>query len=161
MRIIVILIISIIITQNLFSQVRVNGYYRKNGTYVEPHYRSSPNSNPFDNYSYPGNTNPFTGKTSTGNQQTYLENYYFRDNSTKPIRSNLNNSNSYPSNSNQNSVKKTTNNNQNKLNNKSTEEILREYKLEEEQRMKKEEELINNKINQFKKISKKQNQNEN
>ena len=26
------------------AQVHVNGYYRKDGTYVQPHYRSSPNS---------------------------------------------------------------------------------------------------------------------
>lgn len=55
--------------------VHVNGYYRSNGTYVAPHYRSSPNSTPTDNFSYPGNTNPYTGKTATGNVDTYLKNY--------------------------------------------------------------------------------------
>lgn len=58
------------------SQVRVNGYYRKDGTYVRPHYRSSPDGNPYNNYSYPGNTNPYTGKVATGSQSTYLRNYY-------------------------------------------------------------------------------------
>ena len=61
-----------------FSQVKVNGYYRKNGTYVQPHYRSYPDGNPYNNYSFPGNTNPYTGKTSTGNPDTYLNNYYNR-----------------------------------------------------------------------------------
>lgn len=43
----------------------VNGYYRSNGTYVEPHYRSDPNNNRFDNYSSQGNVNPYTGKSGT------------------------------------------------------------------------------------------------
>jgi hypothetical protein len=59
-----------------FCQVRVKGYYRKNGTYVQPHVRSSPDGNPYNNYSYPGNTNPYTGKTASGNESTYLNNYY-------------------------------------------------------------------------------------
>ncbi|MBL7068799.1 MAG: hypothetical protein ISS34_02970 [Candidatus Omnitrophica bacterium] len=43
----------------------VNGYYRKSGTYVSPHYRSNPNSTVRDNYSYYGNRNPSTGKIGT------------------------------------------------------------------------------------------------
>lgn len=45
----------------VFSQVHVKGYYRKNGTYVSPHTRSSPNKTVYDNYSYKGNVNPYTG----------------------------------------------------------------------------------------------------
>lgn len=58
------------------AAVHVNGYYRSNGTYVAPHYRSNPDGNPYNNWSYPGNTNPYTGKTATGNPDTYLKNYY-------------------------------------------------------------------------------------
>ena len=47
-----------------FSQVKVSGYYKKNGTYVEPYYRSSPDNSPYNNYSYPGNINPYTGKVT-------------------------------------------------------------------------------------------------
>jgi len=43
----------------------VNGYYKSNGTYVQPHYRSTPNSTTLDNYSTKGNTNPYTGKKGT------------------------------------------------------------------------------------------------
>lgn len=57
------------------AAVYVNGYYKSNGTYVAPHYRSSPDGNPYNNYSYPGNTNPYTGVTATGNPDTYLKNY--------------------------------------------------------------------------------------
>jgi hypothetical protein len=39
----------------------VNGYYRNDGTYVQPHYRTEPNSVKYDNYSSQGNTNPHNG----------------------------------------------------------------------------------------------------
>lgn len=48
-----------------FAQVSVKGYYRKNGTYVRPHQRTRPNNTVTDNYSYKGNTNPYTGKIGT------------------------------------------------------------------------------------------------
>lgn len=57
---------------------RVRGYYRSDGTYVQPHIRSSPDRSPYNNYSYPGNYNPNTGKSSTGNSDTYLDRYYSR-----------------------------------------------------------------------------------
>jgi hypothetical protein len=40
----------------------VRGYTTKDGKYVEPHYRSDPNGNRYDNWSSKGNTNPYTGK---------------------------------------------------------------------------------------------------
>lgn len=43
----------------------VNGYTRRDGTYVGGHYRSSPNGNFNDNYSTYGNTNPYTGEPGT------------------------------------------------------------------------------------------------
>jgi hypothetical protein len=75
-----IFILLILISQIVIGQVHVNGYYRSNGTYVEPYTRSSPNSNPYDNYSYPGNTNPYTGKTATGDPDIYIKNLYNRNN---------------------------------------------------------------------------------
>lgn len=43
----------------------VRGHYRNNGTYVQPHYRTAPNNNIYDNYSTKGNINPYTGKAGT------------------------------------------------------------------------------------------------
>jgi hypothetical protein len=43
----------------------VRGHVTKNGTYVAPHYRSSPNSTRSDNYSTKGNYNPYTGQAGT------------------------------------------------------------------------------------------------
>ena len=62
----------------------VNGYYRSNGTYVEGYYRSSPDSSPYNNFSYPGNYNPYTGNTAGGNVDTYLNNYDTKDSSSIP-----------------------------------------------------------------------------
>jgi hypothetical protein len=44
-----------------WSDDYVSGYVRSNGTYVAPHYRTSPNATVRDNYSYKGNYNPYTG----------------------------------------------------------------------------------------------------
>ena len=49
----------------LQAQTHVNGYYKSDGTYVQPHYRSNPNSTTLDNWSTKGNTNPHTGKKGT------------------------------------------------------------------------------------------------
>lgn len=54
-------------TVSVAAQVHVRGYYKKNGTYVAPHYRSSPNSSRLDNWSTKGNANPYTGKPGTRN----------------------------------------------------------------------------------------------
>jgi hypothetical protein len=43
----------------------VNGYTRRDGTYVQPHYQTSPNATPYDNYSTRGNINPYTGQPGT------------------------------------------------------------------------------------------------
>jgi hypothetical protein len=62
------IVIVIIVLLGIFSFavavdaiVRVRGYYRQ-GYYVMPYYRSSPNSTKYDNWSTKGNINPFTGQ---------------------------------------------------------------------------------------------------
>ena len=53
------------------SDVYKKGYYRNNGTYVQPHYATRPNNTLMDNYSTRGNVNPYTGKAGTVNPYTY------------------------------------------------------------------------------------------
>jgi hypothetical protein len=53
----------------------VRGYTRRDGTYVAPHQRTSPDRNPYNNYSFPGNYNPNTGRNTPGNSDTYLDRY--------------------------------------------------------------------------------------
>jgi hypothetical protein len=47
------------------GDVYVKGYFRKDGTYVPPHYRSDPDGNLQNNWSTYGNVNPYTGKVGT------------------------------------------------------------------------------------------------
>lgn len=44
------------------GDVWVKPYIRKNGTYVQPHYRTKPDRNTWNNYSTKGNINPYTGQ---------------------------------------------------------------------------------------------------
>lgn len=55
----------ILMAGSAFADVYVSGYTRSDGTYVSPHYRSSPNSSQYDNWSSKGNTNPYTGTRGT------------------------------------------------------------------------------------------------
>ena len=71
------LIILSIVTSLLFSaevfangkggggHVHVNAYTKKDGTYVQPHYRTSPDGTKTNNWSHSGNVNPYTGKVGT------------------------------------------------------------------------------------------------
>lgn len=47
------------------AQVRVRGYTRSDGSYVMPHYRSSPDGSRLNNWSTQGNYNPYTGRQGT------------------------------------------------------------------------------------------------
>jgi len=81
--ILILIIFSLFLSLAFASDdVKVSGYYRKDGTYVKGHYRSSPDSDPTNNWSFPGNVNPYTGKVATGNPETYLKNYYGSDSYT-------------------------------------------------------------------------------
>jgi hypothetical protein len=51
--------------------VYVNGHYNSNGSYTQPHYRTSPNSTQSDNWGTQGNTNPYTGQSGTRPDNTY------------------------------------------------------------------------------------------
>lgn len=55
-------LISLMFFISVNADVHVRGYYRKDGTYVQPHYRSSSNSTKSDNWSTKGNYNPYTGE---------------------------------------------------------------------------------------------------
>ena len=48
-----------------FAETYVRGYTRSDGTYVAPHYRSSPDSSYNNNWSVTPNVNPYTFKYGT------------------------------------------------------------------------------------------------
>ena len=54
------------------TQVMVRGYVKTNGTYVQPHHRTSPNSTVQDNWSTYPNVNPYTGSYRTKSANTYV-----------------------------------------------------------------------------------------
>lgn len=56
------LVVMVAVSVPAVAADRVNRYFRKDGTYVAPHYRSEPNSRRYDNYSSQGNFNPYTGE---------------------------------------------------------------------------------------------------
>lgn len=76
-------ILSLISGSVIARDVHVNGYYRDNGTYVQPHYRTAPDNNVLNNYSTQGNVNPYTGQAGTvnpyGAQQHNNENGYYNN----------------------------------------------------------------------------------
>lgn len=51
------------LAQTNSKHVHVRGYYRSDGTYVQPHYRTAPNNTNIDNFSTQGNVNPYTGQS--------------------------------------------------------------------------------------------------
>ncbi len=67
------------------GDVYVRGHYRSNGTYVQPHYRTAPDSNPWNNYSSKGNVNPYTG--NGGYKNPYSSPSYSSPRSTNPFSS--------------------------------------------------------------------------
>lgn len=70
MKFLLVLLIGVFST-SAFADVYVKGHYRKNGTYVVPHYRSSPNGNKHDNWSTKGNINPHTQKHGSKSPYSY------------------------------------------------------------------------------------------
>ena len=62
MKKVLVAVISLTIISTANATTYVRSHYRTNGTYVQGHYRSSPDGVKWNNYSYSGNTNPFTGK---------------------------------------------------------------------------------------------------
>jgi len=63
-----------------------SGYVKRDGTYVQGHYSTSPNGSRLDNYSTRGNVNPYTGQAGTVNPYGGYNNSY-RANQPPPYNS--------------------------------------------------------------------------
>jgi hypothetical protein len=66
-----ILLVLGFLATSLFADTWVNGYTKKDGTYVPGHWRSDANDTKNDNYSTQGNTNPYTGERGTKRGDDY------------------------------------------------------------------------------------------
>ena len=60
-----VVLLSIFTITTLAADTYVKGYTRKDGTYVRPHYRSTPDKSYNNNWSVRPNVNPYTGKRGT------------------------------------------------------------------------------------------------
>jgi opacity protein-like surface antigen len=78
MTIVAVLVVVCISSLAAEAAVRVRGYSRSNGTYVQPHYRSNPDGNFYNNWSTYPNINPYTGTTGTRRTPSYSESYSWR-----------------------------------------------------------------------------------
>ena len=103
MAILVVTLITMVSVTVANADVHVRGYYRSNGTYVQPHYRSDPDGNRSNNWSTYPNVNPYTGRrgtrrlstevfpnTSLQGKLTYLPVYPSAVPGFKPLRPNPN-----------------------------------------------------------------------
>ena len=63
--------LSLTIASPALADTFVHGYLRQDGTYVQPYWRSDPDGIPQNNFSYPGNLNPYTGKIAPGDPFRY------------------------------------------------------------------------------------------
>ena len=61
-------------TPVLAGDVFVNGHLRSDGTYVQPHMRSAPDSSYNNNWSTSPNVNPYTGQQGTNQPRLYDSN---------------------------------------------------------------------------------------
>lgn len=84
-----------LVSVGCFSQVKVRGYVKKDGTYVQPHVKTSPDGYKYNNYSSYGNINPYTGKMGAKDKPNSTYNYGTYNYNTYNRSSEYNNSKSY------------------------------------------------------------------
>lgn len=77
--VIVLAILLVIPSVLLAGDVRVKGYYRKDGTYVRPHVRSSPDSYKWNNYGPSQNDRELTSPRLRDSDRDGTPNYLDRD----------------------------------------------------------------------------------
>ncbi|MDB5975189.1 MAG: hypothetical protein JWR07_1949 [Nevskia sp.] len=63
----ILLLLTALLAVSAFADEYVQGYLRRDGTYVPGYNRTAPDGNPYNNYSTQGNTNPYTGRPGTVN----------------------------------------------------------------------------------------------
>jgi hypothetical protein len=81
--------VALVSLQQAVADVHVRGYWKQNGTYVQPHWRSNPDGNVYNDWSTYPNVNPHTGKIGTKHiqPQTMIINPYVGSSQTKQIQS--------------------------------------------------------------------------
>jgi hypothetical protein len=65
MKPVIFAISAALFSASALADTYVKPHVTKDGTYVEGHYRTAPNSTRLDNYSTEGNVNPYNGEEGT------------------------------------------------------------------------------------------------
>lgn len=70
---------ALLLAASAFAEdTTVRGHFRKDGTYVAPHHRTTPDSSRANNYGSQGNFNPYTGNVGTVTPYSQPESVYTR-----------------------------------------------------------------------------------
>jgi len=85
MRKIFLIVLVLFFITSLSYAEQVGGYFRKDGTYVPSYERSSPNSTVRDNYSYEGQTNPYTGQEGHHHYRNNPSSEYYGTSSSRRL----------------------------------------------------------------------------
>lgn len=80
-------ILAVLFTVPAYAQVQVDGYYRQNGTYVQPHIRSAPDGIKSNNYGHSGG-NGYASPNSRDNDNDGTPNYQDNDDDNDGISDN-------------------------------------------------------------------------
>ena len=78
-KLLLLLIVLLITSSIVYADVYVPGYYRSDGTYVQPHYRSSPDRYKWNNYGPSRNYYQRMNPRSRDNDNDGLPNYLDMD----------------------------------------------------------------------------------
>jgi hypothetical protein len=84
MRAVILILLTTFFTLPALAQVHVNGYHRKDGTYVQPHIRSSPDGTKSNNYGS-GGGNGYASPDSRDNDNDGTPNYQDSDDNNNGI----------------------------------------------------------------------------
>lgn len=74
---------GLLFSGSALSDTYVQGHYTNNGSYVQPYHRSDSNNTVRDNYSYKGNSNPYTGQSGSNYYRNSPSSSYY---GTQPKR---------------------------------------------------------------------------
>jgi hypothetical protein len=70
------LFLALTVTASLaFADNYVQPHVRQDGTFVQGHYQTAPDRNPYNNYTTQGNSNPYTGQQGTRSPERVQQEY--------------------------------------------------------------------------------------
>jgi len=90
-KIVAIAVLSVVLPAGAHAQVQVDGYMRRDGTYVQPYVRSAPDDQKWNNYGS-GNGNGMSSPYSRDSDSDGIPNFQDRDDDNDGTQDNQDNS---------------------------------------------------------------------